>query len=74
MVAPKAPTMTVTPEVITLSRGEFVQKYRSFFWFVAIVVLGAALTWWYLDKALVQSREYKIKEVSAQIEAQTATR
>jgi hypothetical protein len=52
----------------SLSKREFIRKYRLFFAFIAVLAICAVAGWVYFAKVLVSNRDYNIKEVSSQSE------
>lgn len=52
----------------SLSKREFIKKYRLFFAFIAVLVICGIAGWVYFAKVLVPNRGYNIKEVSSQSE------
>lgn len=53
---------------VRLSRGQFVRKYKLFFAFVVLLVIGIAVLSVFLAKVLVSHRDFDIKAVSSQLE------
>ncbi len=52
----------------SLTIGEFFGKYKLFFLFIAVVVLGVMGVLRYFDKVLVDKRSFEIRDVKVQLE------
>src|SRR6185436_13808369 len=68
--APAALSETMT-RMKTATLSQFIAKYKLFFAFVVLVIVATLISWWYLERALEQHREYKIKAVSSEVEELT---
>lgn len=56
-----------------LTTGQFMRKYRLFFLFILVVIVGTAGAWWYFDKALTPKRSFQISDVTIHEEPVSAS-